>query len=337
MNIFRFIFYLFVFAFTKNVIAYSSQLQNSQLFDLIPAMEWNMSAIMAGEGENRQAAALTWNTYNIPTVSAVNADDKQKFLPKVITTLPRTGTSLLWGLMRELEMNVAVQHFMLDDNSEIARLVRSDGDPHGLLRKPEHFVDKTVVVIRDLHDIMPSMLYWIEQLVEKSLQNGTIDNETLQTFTQFLNESYETRLLQIINASPGPGRSSMQCIISSCQLVLDLLNKKGTSNASIFVMNFEDYIGTEFGGRQTDPERFKLLSDMCGFLGYERSPYEVEIAFKNIVGKTGSYNPVKKKIGRWEDVYNEEHIEAFDKIWGDLNIQLQDAASHVELRTVYRK
>lgn len=242
---------------------------------------------------------LSLITINLQVINSEHSENLPVYPPlqKVITTIPKSGTGFFIALMKELNIKIPVSHYILE--TDITRENEGKRWPW-MVRKPEAFIGKTVIVIRDLKDVMVSMVFWIDKITNKANYA----------------ESHEEKLMNVI-MSEGHAKGSMTTTKHACDLVIELLKK---SENSIFVIRFEEIIGIEAGGILRDPERFLLLSEMCQFLGYERTSEEVEIAVRNIFGKSQTYNPVEMKVGRWKDFFNEDHIKVFKENWEEVNI-----------------
>ena len=225
-----------------------------------------------------------------------------------IATIPKSGTHLIKDLLTELQIEIPCWHY-----------TRLSDFPDGL-------PDKTVIVVRDLRDVMVSAVFWCEETAKLAIQGDPRNACFVPYASQFLRKTYDEKLLEIIqlgrNTNIGQrsiSKEVMSITQSAIRLILRLLNSPADS---IFVVRFEEIIGTEAGGSLEDSQRWELLAKMFEFLGYEILPEHIELAFANIYSKSLTYNPVMKKVGRWEGLFNQDHKKAFLHHWGPLNMAL---------------
>jgi len=232
---------------------------------------------------------------------------------RVITTLPKSGTHFFDNLRKELQVDVAMCHFALntpDTWSWWGKIWPS------MLRKPEEFSGKTVILVRDLRDMMPSAVFWLIGCSEDILNHPEQHDEiSLKLAREYLDATYDEKLLKTIRLE-GMAQGFMTFVKYSCDLTTELLKK---SSDSIFVIHFEDAIGQQAGGRLKDPARDLLLRDMFRFLGFSKSTEEIAAAVERAFGHSRSYNPVTKKVGRWESEFQEIHKQAFLSYWERYN------------------
>jgi hypothetical protein len=248
--------------------------------------------------------------------------DNQMNADGIITTIPKAGTHFFISLIQALNIPLSCAHYAID--SEESREWHARWAPWHLplLKTPESFTMPTVIVIRDLRDLMASACYWIEQIAQREIYCPATDRLDLQEFyrtraEEFQHCSPEEQLLHTINMS-SLAIGHMMFTKHSIELVTKLMFK----NEKVFIIHFEDIIGEESGGNLTNQERNILISNMCHFLGYERSPEQIETAIKNIFGNSYSFNPVKVKVGRWKNQFSKEHIALFESMWNDFNVAL---------------
>ncbi len=241
---------------------------------------------------------------------------EKPLLDNAVVTFPKSGTQYLHLLMQMLNMEVAIDHFTLD--TELTRSYWIQLYPWRL-RKPEQFVGKTIIVRRDLKDCISSAAFWIKKNAQSIVESPHgHHNIALINSMEFLCDSYDEQLLKVIK-SERMASGLMTNTRYSLDLMDLLLKEKPHSTR---ILKFEDFIGQEAGGNLCDNDRFELFSDICSFFGYQRSVDEIKIAVEKTFGKCGSYNPVKKKVGRWKDEFKEMHIAAFKEFWESRNLSL---------------
>jgi hypothetical protein len=238
----------------------------------------------------------------------------QQFLERVITSIPKAGTNYMEDLLDALAIDVSISHYILDTPKTRAWWGKIWP---WMIRKPSDFVGKTVLLIRDLKDVMPSAVFWVEQNAKSLLQNADqYDSNAIKKAEEFLQSSFEEKLYKVIKCED-MAEGLMTLAKHSCFLIHHLLKRK---TSDVWVLRFEDFIGIESGGSLDDSSRFQLLSQVFLFLGYQKNTEEIETAVRNTFGKSISYNPVIKKVGRWKEVFNENHIQAFVENWDSLNL-----------------
>ncbi|MCH9628221.1 MAG: hypothetical protein S4CHLAM2_18770 [Chlamydiales bacterium] len=240
----------------------------------------------------------------------------------VITSIPKSGTHFFNSLMKELQIPVPCTHYAL--NTDESQSWHAQWAPWHLplLRTPDSFNGPTVVVVRDLRDVMSSACYWVEQIAKRGIycpadNRPDLENHYRLQASEYLNLPVTEQLVRTIDMT-SLASAHMLFTKHSIELILRLIK----DHDQVFVVRFEDFIGEESGGRLTDKERNVLISEMCHFLGYERSPRQVKKAIQVIFGHSNSFNPVKAKVGRWKNEFSSEHIQRFQALWDDYNIAL---------------
>jgi len=229
-----------------------------------------------------------------------------------VTTLPKAGTNFMGDLLRVLDVPIPVYHFIQD--AELPRAWWGINMPF-ILHQPDDF-DKCVIVTRDLRDIMVSAIFWTETSARSILTDPSYTERA--DAEEFLQDPPDVQLSKVINTIGMPTGLMTVCRYA-CDLILAL---KNGPPENVFVITFEELIGADAGGCLADQARYKRLAEMCQFLGYERSTEEIEIAMNKIYGHSISYNPVKKKVGRWNEYFQQVHIDDFKRLWDNLNIAL---------------
>lgn len=214
-----------------------------------------------------------------------------------IFTIPKAGTQFMTALMQELNISTPVNHYSSKD-------------------MPSNKIgNRNVVLVRDLRDVMCAVPFWIDQLASGNIiKNHIFVNHP---FTgPYLSQTASEKLLQCISKEGLP-QGHMEATQNCCKLILELMKRSDT-----FVLRFEDVIGKSAGGNLDDDERIALLQKVCKHIRRPRSAKDIRKALDQIWGKSHTYNPVKKKVHRWEALFEDTHKEAFIKIWDAINLEL---------------
>lgn len=210
-----------------------------------------------------------------------------------IFTIPKAGTTLMYALMEELAIPVRVGHYVLPTNQ---------------------IGNKNVVVIRDLRDVVCAVPFWVDQIASGRFKDHPYINHPNTPLYSKQTESQ--KLLQCISIEGLP-YDHMKLTEKCVNFILNVMKKEDT-----LVIHFEDIIGKSAGGHLSKNETISLLDKVCNHISYPRSRDKIEQALEKVWGNTVSYNPVKKKVHRWKDMFNDKHKEHFIKIWDKLNVGL---------------
>ena len=216
-----------------------------------------------------------------------------------IFTIPKAGTHFMKELLNELNIPIEVKHRHSNPNKKNTLFYIS----------PSAIGNNNVAVIRDLRDKVCSSVSWLEKRSNAQLSTHPEANN-------YKNSSPDEKLLQCIKME-GLSKGHMITTLDCCHFVIDLMKRADT-----FVLRFEDFIGPQAGGHLTEEERVSLLKKMCSHIGHPRSNERINSALQNIWGQSVTYNTVQKKVGRWKQMFNQDHKEAFMNIWNGINVSL---------------
>jgi len=88
----------------------------------------------------------------------------------------------------------------------------------------------------------------------------------------------------------------------------------------VYTVNFEKLVGAKGGG--SDAEQYQEISNICAYLGLERSPEQIKALGDNLFGNKKSLTFVKGLIGQWRETFCSAQKLIFKIFANDLLVEL---------------
>ncbi|MDP1836169.1 MAG: sulfotransferase domain-containing protein [Chlamydiales bacterium] len=233
----------------------------------------------------------------------------------VVVSPQKTGTHLITKALSIL-LNKKVIHWWSDDlpDQKLRDMLMTckDGNvflhthayplPH-ILKLLEEVDAKVIFLMRDPRDQIVSLMYWVK---EKNWPGGP---DPLIRATQHYSQD---ELLYELITGENFGVSYTKTLIG-CRL-------PWMDQPFVYTTYFEKLVG-EKGGGDFDSQ-CQELKVIMSFLGQEQPDHIINECAENLFGGDDSWTFRQGLIGSWKWHFNQKHVEAFKKIFGQELISL---------------
>lgn len=244
---------------------------------------------------------LFFSIHNAILFGKVNSEPKDF----IVATIPKSGTHLVTKLLTLL---TGYERFAVNCNSnELFELIVKDAKKnnkfvycHSEILPVSSFFCKNhpnyieIIVVRDLRDVLISLLTPLKTILQKEMGYQASENEIL---TYLLN-------------GKGINPEYMKIRIEE---ITNYLQKK-----KVCLLRFENLIDS-FAGGSNDVQRWHI-THLASVLNIPLTDAGVDYICKNLMGnKEGTpFSPTFNvgKMGRWKTYYSDEQLQIFEEKWG---------------------
>ena len=182
---------------------------------------------------------------------------------------------------------------------------------------------KVIFLVRDPRDVSVSWVNWLTEQVNSledpsyrvALHNN-VRLTTIGNLSKVWNNSHFSKRLEIVitGALPAP----FNWFYEDQKWYTFFYYQGFLNNPSALVLRFEDLVGPQGGGNKE--RQLQAIRQAAGFLDVSLTQEDVEELGEELFGNSKTFR--KGKIGRWREVYNEEHKRLFKEFVGESLIVL---------------